>query len=267
MAKVRAVYPQIDSARDVMETTVAKLMRSQYVKHLGNPIVFKDNTPEELFANIKPYVTPTFGTKSQLWPLVKVCRLYLKAEILRHGLVMVDIPGSMDSNAARSSQAELYQTNIAAHLIITPPARAASAHETELNLDKTYQLKLDLNGYLNSESMAVIIARIDESLKVSRYIQANPEVKIRLANQLQSEKAYLELKSAAIKEIDDLNRIVEDRATTIKSLSSDIKPLRAALKDVAKAQSIFIPGEVNLNINLANSSKYRSASHFTNLQR
>ena len=44
----------------------------------------------------------------ELWPLIKVVKLYTKADALSTGAVLVDLPGVHDSNAARAAVAQGY---------------------------------------------------------------------------------------------------------------------------------------------------------------
>lgn len=44
----------------------------------------------------------------EFWPLIKVVRIYTKAEALSTGAVIVDLPGVHDSNAARAAVAQGY---------------------------------------------------------------------------------------------------------------------------------------------------------------
>lgn len=44
----------------------------------------------------------------EFWPLIKIVRIYTKAECLSTGAVIVDLPGVHDSNAARAAVAQGY---------------------------------------------------------------------------------------------------------------------------------------------------------------
>jgi nucleosome binding factor SPN SPT16 subunit len=44
----------------------------------------------------------------EFWPLIKVVRIYTKADVLSTGAVIVDLPGVQDSNAARAAVAASY---------------------------------------------------------------------------------------------------------------------------------------------------------------
>jgi hypothetical protein len=49
----------------------------------------------------------------ELWPLIKVVRIYTKAVALSTGAVIVDLPGVHDSNKARAAIAEDYMKRCA----------------------------------------------------------------------------------------------------------------------------------------------------------
>lgn len=44
----------------------------------------------------------------EFWPLIKVVRIYTKADALSTGAIVVDLPGVHDSNAARAAVAAGY---------------------------------------------------------------------------------------------------------------------------------------------------------------
>jgi hypothetical protein len=44
----------------------------------------------------------------EFWPLIKVVRIFTKADALSTGAVIVDLPGVHDSNAARAAVAASY---------------------------------------------------------------------------------------------------------------------------------------------------------------
>lgn len=44
----------------------------------------------------------------EVWPLIKVVRVYTKADALSTGAVIVDLPGTQDSNAGRAAISAIY---------------------------------------------------------------------------------------------------------------------------------------------------------------
>lgn len=103
MEKVRAVYPFIDDRQDLKRHSPVKLMNHTNVHNLGKKLHFADADLKKFSQQIRHYiVSSTAGGSSAQWPLVRVAEIYVKSEILRNGLVLVDIPGSHDTNAARN---------------------------------------------------------------------------------------------------------------------------------------------------------------------
>jgi hypothetical protein len=57
---------------------------------------------------------------------VKLVCLRVPAQLLEHGLVLVDLPGSMDSNIARGAIVEDYQKNLTVSCVLVSATRAAT---------------------------------------------------------------------------------------------------------------------------------------------
>lgn len=72
--------------------------------------------------------TRTFSefTSGNLWPLIKVGRIYLKSPILEHGVVLVDLPGLRDTNAARVKATQEYLAKADHVFVVADIGRAAS---------------------------------------------------------------------------------------------------------------------------------------------
>ena len=96
--KVRVIYPFIDTRQDLMCHSSSKLMNPVNVQNLGREVVFSGTNLKKFDARIQQYVVSSAaGENSAQWPLVKVADIYVEANILKDGLVLVDIPGSMDT--------------------------------------------------------------------------------------------------------------------------------------------------------------------------
>lgn len=84
-------------------------MRHKNIQDLGKELDFAGIDLKLFSKQIRQYiVSSTAGKKFSPWPLVKIARIYVKSPVLRDGLVLVDIPGSMDTNAARNALARSY---------------------------------------------------------------------------------------------------------------------------------------------------------------
>lgn len=65
-------------------------------------------------------VAPHDSTKSGPWPLIKKVQIYCKADVLATGAVLVDLPGTGDSNKARNCVAEDYMNNCERYWVVAP---------------------------------------------------------------------------------------------------------------------------------------------------
>lgn len=119
-AKIKAVYPKF--TREMLQnSSVEQLMRHPNVKNvLGSKREIAELDSLRFYKKLQFFVDSkekTTGEKDkdkkpardlEFWPLIKVIHLYVKAEALSTGAVIVDLPGVHDSNAARAAVAEGY---------------------------------------------------------------------------------------------------------------------------------------------------------------
>jgi hypothetical protein len=263
MAKVRAVYPQIESTSDLKGTTVAKLMRHDNVKILGRELDFRDKDPKRLSSKIKQFlISSTSSGKFAPWPLVRVAQIYVKSDILKHGLVLVDIPGSMDANAARSSLAESYRNELSVNLILAPSRRAASDQEALSNLNRTYRRNLQLDGQWNSDSIVFVVVRTDESIDVDDHLEKYPSVLESLSDALEKEKSHNEEKSAVRKERDAIQASYAEKCKATKNLTFEIKTLWKWLRSIPQVEGISSKIRKGGGSRLARAGKFYSTPHY-----
>jgi GTPase SAR1 family protein len=119
-AKIRAVYP------DILFERLSKGSPAELINHICvSPILGRVEVIEmaakrenEFAAAISEYIDSTLrnppeqGKRPQYWPLVKAVKIYLKSPVLSTGLVLVDLPGFGDSNAARQNVAQGYMEQL-----------------------------------------------------------------------------------------------------------------------------------------------------------
>ncbi|KAH0183485.1 hypothetical protein KCU99_g9481, partial [Aureobasidium melanogenum] len=84
--------------------------------------------------------------EQEFWPLIKVIRLYVKADALSTGAVLVDLPGSADSNAARAAVAEEYTKQCTGLWIVSPINRAVDDKAAKHLLGSTFRRQLKYDG-------------------------------------------------------------------------------------------------------------------------
>lgn len=84
--------------------------------------------------------------EQEVWPLIKVVRLYVKADALSTGAVLVDLPGVADSNAARAAIAEGYMKQCTALWIVSPINRAVDDKAAKNLLGASFRRQLQFDG-------------------------------------------------------------------------------------------------------------------------
>ena len=137
--KLKAVHPFLDKY-NLSQITTDILMQIGHVQDvLGKEKVFASDTPKKLQAQIKRYVDskekrsvrtllevrPISSTEDfEYWPLVRKVSIYTRAAALQSGCVLVDLPGSADSNEARGSIWKSHVQHATAIFIASPETRA-----------------------------------------------------------------------------------------------------------------------------------------------
>lgn len=108
-----SVYPQ--KTKEVLaKSSVEDLLNDPAIKKvLGTTMTIersKSDTFYKALQNIIDSKEKKKGEKKEMeyWPLIKVVKLYTKADALSTGAVIVDLPGVHDSNAARAAVAAGY---------------------------------------------------------------------------------------------------------------------------------------------------------------
>ncbi|KAK1774463.1 hypothetical protein QBC45DRAFT_458486 [Copromyces sp. CBS 386.78] len=112
---------------------------------------------------IKPYIdsSPT-NAGFKVWPLVKEVRLSVKADILKHGITLVDLPGLSDSVESRAEVAEQFYHKLEVTIIATP-ARRAIDEKTGVQLMSKYQtLRMQLDGRFGKQKFCVVVSQMDD---------------------------------------------------------------------------------------------------------
>lgn len=155
-AKIRAVYPK--HTKDMLQkSSIEQLMNVPSVNGiLGTVKRIQSRDCASFYQRLQHYVdsqqkpNSTIGAKPirepQLWPLIKMVRIYTKAEALSTGAVIVDLPGAQDSNAARAAVAESYIKECTGLWIVAPITRAVDDKAAKNLLGTTFKRQLKYDG-------------------------------------------------------------------------------------------------------------------------
>jgi hypothetical protein len=99
ISKICAVWGLDEGEIEDMEHTVESVLadNDHIVNLLGKEMTMYSSDSDSFAAEVKPYLDSTPTPEGiTAWPLIEEVRIYVKAEILRHGIVLVDLPGLSD---------------------------------------------------------------------------------------------------------------------------------------------------------------------------
>ncbi|RAH73534.1 uncharacterized protein BO66DRAFT_225294 [Aspergillus aculeatinus CBS 121060] len=198
--KIMAVYPAL-KRQTLLETSPGKLMDDKRVSDLlGRTIRIEENHSKSFSEGLKAYIdskgkkrgrpkstaqkAPASQQKGSsddrgladqgigLWPLVRVVRVFVKAEALSTGAVLVDLPGVFDSNAARVAVADEYMKRCSAHWIVAPINRAVDDKVAHDLLGKNFKTQMHMDGAFNditficTKTDDIVPAEVARSLEI-----------------------------------------------------------------------------------------------------
>lgn len=160
-AKIKAVYPH-KTKEMLAACTVEELMNENAVKKvLGTTIKVGRPKPEDFYRQVQSYVDSKEKSgdkkkkapgersepkKMEFWPMIKVVRIYIKADALSTGAILVDLPGVHDSNAARAAVAAGYLKKCTGLWVVAPIGRAVDDKAAKNLLGESFKRQLKYDG-------------------------------------------------------------------------------------------------------------------------
>ncbi|TGJ86746.1 hypothetical protein E0Z10_g2034 [Xylaria hypoxylon] len=162
--KVKAVYPK--KTREMLAQANPKDLASEPAVRviLGTTKVLKKETAKEVYQGMQHYVDSKEKSTGPIskrdradipmeyWPLIKVVRIFTKANALSTGAVIVDLPGVQDSNAARAAVAANYMKSCTGLWIVAPITRAVDDKTAKSLLGDSFKRQLKYDGTYSAVS-------------------------------------------------------------------------------------------------------------------
>lgn len=143
--------------------------------------MFNTSSSKELSEAIKPFLDSTSGKHGGLnqfsaWPLVREVRIYTKADILKTGITLVDLPGCGDAVESRSEVAERFSHRLDVRLVVSPIIRAADEKQGQALMRNGFdEAQMKISGKLDGHGFCVIMSKMDD-MKVDAYISQCPDL-------------------------------------------------------------------------------------------
>ncbi|KAM3551914.1 hypothetical protein ARSEF4850_007639 [Beauveria asiatica] len=145
---------------------IAECLHVQDIFNLSNPeeglvISLSDDKESTFRTALKPFVGGR-SADTLRWPLVEMVEIFVKADILQNGIVLVDLPGEMDALDARSQVARRFYSKLDRLIVVASGDRAAN-NKTAMDLIRDDQIvDMEAEGKLNASNLGVVITKIDD---------------------------------------------------------------------------------------------------------
>ncbi|KAI0601213.1 hypothetical protein F4775DRAFT_607359 [Biscogniauxia sp. FL1348] len=160
---------------------------------IGTQKWFHANEADILSEKIKPYMDSTSvahatsGVEFAAWPLIDEVQIFVKSDILKNGVVLVDLPGIGDSVESRAAVAERYYTKLAATLIITPVSRAADESTAVKLMSEHHEMGMKLDGKYHKKNYCVVLSHIDQIDRAAALRKPDAKSNLELQGYIQRE--------------------------------------------------------------------------------
>lgn len=230
-AKIKAVYPQILISRLASITTETLLLEGDLAGIFGTTRQVHAQNAKTFSTAINTYIdnnNKRGNTKTMAyWPLVRCVRVYIKAEVLKHGLVLVDLPGLGDSNAGRRQIAEKYIRKLTYIWIVADIVRAIDDQIAKDLMGTSFKRQLLMDGKYDSNYVTFILSKTD-IINTEEVIDSLKLAETSLKSQLlQEEKVTAEIR--------DMQKIISEKTAALKNLNDQIKQLDEDFKTTKPA--------------------------------
>ncbi|KAG8979124.1 hypothetical protein FRC05_009334 [Tulasnella sp. 425] len=179
-SKVHAVYPQIPLDFLVTLTADQIIARDPGIERtLGTTRKISAANSKEFGKAIAPFIdskekkrgkahdekTSKKNDKAEgpaLWPLIRIVKVRCPAKALESGAVLVDLPGTADANAARSSIAQGYMQRCQCVWILAPVTRAVDDKTAKDLLGKAFKTQLMMDGNYDTSTVTFVATKTDD---------------------------------------------------------------------------------------------------------
>ncbi|OKL63903.1 hypothetical protein UA08_00258 [Talaromyces atroroseus] len=241
-AKIKAVYPEY--TKDMLQkSSVTRLLEHSKVQELlgGKKEIFEFD-PAQLYQKLQSYVDSkekTAGKKElEVWPLIKVVRIYVKAACLSTGAVIVDLPGVHDSNAARAAVAEGYMKQCTGLWIVAPITRAVDDKAAKSLLGDTFKRQLKMDGKLDSVSS--ICSKTDDISILE--CQESLDLEAQMSALWMRSKEYSTMKQRCEEQLDMLKETKAEYIATLDHIDEQIEAWEGFKETIENGNKVFAPG-------------------------
>lgn len=218
--------------QDILKTN---LRAHQYLRQ--GMIEFKRSNLKDIRSDVKPFMTSKafkFGSDRMfsIWPIVKDVHMFVKSDILKSGMTLVDLPGCSDSTPSRSEIARKYSHLLDVRLVVSPIMRAADENQSQILMQSGFdEAQMKIRGKYDGHGFAIILSKTDQ-LSVDGYVSDLLE---------QHPDPEMQEKFDQLKELTDkigrAQKGIKNLAVDLEKAKAEEKKARKACYEAAKKQT------------------------------
>ncbi|KAK3953311.1 hypothetical protein QBC32DRAFT_234854 [Pseudoneurospora amorphoporcata] len=249
--KIRSVYPQL-SKEDIAkrEFSPEALAQQAPVKEvLGTVKMITAPTSSAFTDLLREYIDSkdrvrghkNNSDRMEFWPLVKFVRVFVRSRILEPGMVLVDLPGLHDSNAARSAVAARYLQQCTGLWVVAPITRIVDDKVAQNLLGMSFKRQLQFDGLYSA--VTVICTKTDD-ISVTEALRSMPlDHSVHLdymtmATLKETEQRSITETSLVDKRIADLSGLIDSFDEDVEQLELSLESQKDETQDSGTAQQV-----------------------------
>ncbi|KAI6783470.1 uncharacterized protein J7T54_005499 [Emericellopsis cladophorae] len=212
-----------DMAQTILQTnpSLINVLKTRQIELRGA-------TGEDLAKQIKPYLDATTsvlgGSDIAMWPLICNVNVYIRSEILRHGICLVDLPGVGDAVESRVKVASDFHKKLEVTMIVAAIQRAADERTTLRLLNDSQEMRARLTAGTNQHAFGVVLTKMDD-LDINSYVKRSRAAEH--DHYVQKHMADMKAAQEKIASIIGSEKFIEKAN---KRLASQLKKLKRKLK-------------------------------------
>lgn len=158
---------------DLGVTSTEEFLAAHPLGVLGTMAEITETDRETFMSKTKPFMDSTpadcNGQELMLWPLIEHVTIYVKSDILKYGLELVDLPGLGDAVETRSRVAERFSQHLDITGIVAPVIRATEEKAVMGFIKKRQEDEMRMNGKFDRDSLCVIVSK-SEDMDLNGYL-------------------------------------------------------------------------------------------------
>ncbi|KAI1408681.1 hypothetical protein F5Y13DRAFT_194153 [Hypoxylon sp. FL1857] len=237
---ITAVFGFDESELEGMTTQSLLASNRAVCNVLGTTKKLNSGDPDEFSEMIRPYMDSSSanhdeeGSEFSAWPLIDEVEILVKSDILRNGVVLVDLPGLADSIESRAAVAERYFPKLAATLIVSPACRAADDTTAVKLISSHQELRMKLDGKFHADAFCVVLSKTDDITKESEFRKKWAKSSSELQGLLKQRKSLESQVQKSRKELYNAEKVLSKRIASYRTIEKKVSKLRKSINGVDK---------------------------------